>query len=499
MIEQEVKLGAWPGFELPALDGAVDGLVAEPAEPVTMQATYVDAADLRLIRSGISLRHRTGEGGDAGAWTLKLPDAGNGDRGALRREELVVPGSPGEPPAELAVLVRPWLRTAPLRTVAHLETVRRSTKLLVDGGTVGEVDDDEVSVLQRGRVAARFREVEVEAADESILDAVVSRLRDAGAGAPDPTPKLVRALGPRALEPSDLAVGHLGTDASAADVLRVGIAVAVRRIVEHDRVIRADDDDEGVHQARVGCRRLRSDLHTFAPLVDTAWSEPLRDELRWLAGELGSVRDLDVLGSRLRRHVEVLGEDERAAATAVLARLGKERSRALQRAIAALDNRRYLALLDRLTDAANAPRILPAAEQPATAVVPALAGTAFTKLRKAVKKLGRHPTDEDLHRLRIKAKRARYAADVAVPVVGDDARAYTKALASLQDVLGDHHDCSVAEHWLADAARTATRGQSFALGLLVAHQRHEADRLRGEWRSAWKAVDRGKLTRWMEV
>ena len=496
MTEVEAKLAAWPGFELPLLDDAVPGLAAEAVPPATMEATYLDAPDLRLIRAGISLRHRTGEGGADGAWTLKLPEVGSDD-GVLRRTEVVVAGPPSEPPSSLLAIVRPWLRTAALGTVAHLRTERTRTLLTRDGEPAGEVDDDEVSVLQGGRVAARFREVEVESDDAEVLDAVVTRLRDAGAGAPDPTPKLVRALGPRALQPADLAVPEPGKRATAGEVLRAAIASSVLRIVEHDNVIRAAADPEGVHQARVGCRRLRSDLRTFAPLLDVAWSEPLRDELRWLAGELGAVRDLDVLGGRLRSQVAALPEAEQAAAGFVLARLDRERSRAVLTAIAALDSRRYLAMLDRLVDAANAPRALPEADAPADEVVPELAGVAYRKLRKGVKDLGKRPSDEQLHELRIKAKRSRYAADVAVPVVGDKARAFTKALAGLQDVLGDHHDCAVAEAWLAGSAPRATRAQAFVLGVLVANQRQEAERLRGEWRKAWDAVDTKKHTSWM--
>ena len=388
----------------------------------------------------------------------------------------MVPGPAGPPPAELAALVRPWLRTAPLTPVAHLRTVRRSSALRFDDrGVVGSVDDDEVSVLQAGRVAARFREVEVEvagAAPEGVLDAVVGRLRAAGAGAPDPTPKLVRALGPRALQPPDLVVADVGRDASAAEVLRAGIAVAVLRIVEHDRTIRDDAEPEGIHQARVGTRRLRSDLRTFASLLDTAWSEPLRDELRWLAGELGEVRDRDVLAGRLRAQIAELDEDDRVAAGGVLVKLDRERTRAVARAVGALDSRRYLALLDRLVEAANDPRTLAEAEMRAREVLPGLAGATFHSLRKGVKQLGKHPKDEALHRLRIKAKRARYAADVAVPVVGEPAKTYTKAMGALQDVLGDHHDCSVAAEWLRGALPGATKAEAFALGLLVARQHH---------------------------
>jgi CHAD domain-containing protein len=165
--------------------------------------------------------------------------------------------------------------------------------------------------------------------------------------------------------------------------------------------------------------------------------------------------------------------------------------------LAALDSRRYLALLDRLVDAATAPQLLAAADAPAAEVVPVLAGTAFGRLRTRVAKLGRTPSDDKLHATRILAKKARYAADVAVPVVGKPAAKLAKALGKLQDVLGDLHDCAVAEAWLTDAARGATRAQAFALGQLVAGQRHEAARLRGEWRAAWKAADEAKLTRWM--
>lgn len=507
--EVEAKLGAWPGFEVPDLDGEIEGLRVAPGEPKELDATYHDAADLRLIRAGISLRHRRGEGGVDGAWTMKLPNEGDAGGDVLVREELVVPGRAESLPDELAALIRPWLRTAPLTPVAHLSTRRRSSALLIEGADgsdsadpveVGSIDDDEVSVLQGGRVAARFREVEVEVAEDGpqgLLDAVVGRLRAAGAGAPDPTPKLVRALGPRALEPPDLVVGELDKKASAAEVIRVGIASAVLRIVENDRIIRADVQPEGIHQARVGTRRLRSDLRTFASLLDPTWSEPLRDELRWLAAELGEVRDRDVLLGRLRTQGAALEEDDRLALDGVLVRLEKERQRAVVKAVAALDSRRYLALLDRLVDASQRPRTRPEAEVPAREVVPGLAGDAFGKLRKGVRKLGKHPTDEALHELRIKAKRARYAADVAVPVIGDEARAYTKAVGGLQDVLGDHHDCAVAVEWLRGALPSATKAQAFVLGLLVAEQHRIAGLLRLEWRGAWDDLDRSKLTGWL--
>lgn len=502
--EIEVKLGVGPGFVLPDLDGVVAGIRAAAGPSASLDATYHDAADLRLLRSGITLRHRAGEGGAEGTWTLKLPDPdpGSAPAGALRREEVLVVAPPAAVPEPLATLVRPWLRTAALVPVASIRTERRTTRLVrgeVEGAAVvGEIAEDEVAVLEGGQVAARFREVEVEVEDDAVdlLDAAVERLRAAGAGPPDPRPKVVRALGPDALAPPDVVVEPVGPRSTAAEVVRAGFAAAVLRVVEHDAVIRADVDPEGIHQARVGLRRLRSDLRTFGPILDPAWSESLRAEIGWLAGELGAVRDRDVMTAGLGASIEALGPDA-PLAEGLLARLAEERAEAQAAAIAALDSDRYLALLDRLVDAARAPRTLPGADAPAADVLPGLAGATFGALRKRVRKLGASPSAEALHELRIKGKRARYAVDVAVPVVGRRAKATAKAIGALQDVLGDHQDRAVAEAWLRGALDDATPAQAFAIGLLVAAERRRAEELRATWRSAWKPLAKAERTRWL--
>src|SRR5262245_28532551 len=71
--EKEVKLGAWPGFRLPDLDDMASWLRPQPAVERMLEAVYYDAPDLRLIRAGATLRHRTGEGGPNGLWTAKVP------------------------------------------------------------------------------------------------------------------------------------------------------------------------------------------------------------------------------------------------------------------------------------------------------------------------------------------------------------------------------------------------------------------------------------------
>ena len=91
----------------------------------------------------------------------------------------------------------------------------------------------------------------------------------------------------------DVVVIDGGVTAVAA--VRAALAVSIRRLARAEPVAAAGQDPEGVRRMRVATRRLRSDLRSFAGVLDPAWAESLRRELRWLARALGSVREVDVL------------------------------------------------------------------------------------------------------------------------------------------------------------------------------------------------------------
>ncbi len=234
------------------------------------------------------------------------------------------------PPAAAVELVRGFVRDEALHVRVRMTTIRRRTELHDSGGRlIGGVVDDAVSVLDDGRPPASFRELEVEIGDEmtpTLLDALVERLRQAGAGAPDQTAKYIRALGSHAPLAPEVPIPDLSGDAAAGEVVRRAIALSVIRLVLHDPVVRLDVDSEGVHQARVATRRLRSDLRTFRQLVDPDFASTVRDELGWLAAILGEVRDGDVLLERLRGRIDALPASEQAGGAAVLATLEQERN-----------------------------------------------------------------------------------------------------------------------------------------------------------------------------
>ncbi|MGH7686738.1 MAG: CHAD domain-containing protein, partial [Candidatus Dormibacteria bacterium] len=269
---------------------------------------------------------------------------------------------------------------------------------------------------------------------------------------------------------------------------------AVSKLLLNDAAVRLGDDPEGVHQARVATRRLRSDLRTFLPLLDEEWVTRLREELSALADLLGAVRDTDVLLQRLRRALKTLPGPEALAGGALLRELEVGREAARGRLLDAMRGEGYRHLLDDLVAAASQPHTAPEASGDAAALLPPLARGPWRKLRKRVEQLPPHPTDMELHEIRILAKRARYAAEAVTSVSRPAVASFADAVAGLQGVLGDHHDAVVAEEWLREHASAVE--DRFALGELVGLERAAAESGRRAWGGAWVAVRRARPRQW---
>jgi CHAD domain-containing protein len=114
-----------------------------------------------------------------------------------------------------------------------------------------------------------------------------------------------------------------------------------------------------------------------------------------------------------------------------------------------------------------------------------------------VRDLDDDPLDPELHAVRIRAKRARYAAEAVAPAVGASAKRFAAAVEAVQEVLGDHQDAVVAGQWLRDHGPTADGGAAFVAGLLVGVEADEADASREAWPATWKAAKKSKLRSWM--
>ncbi|WP_030550516.1 CYTH and CHAD domain-containing protein [Streptomyces exfoliatus] len=478
---------------VPGVAAVVDRGVME------LDAVYYDTPDLRLAADALTLRRRTG--GDDAGWHLKFPV----DTGI--RDEIRAPLA-DTLPGELAGLLRSRVRGGEVVPVVRLRSARDVRHLVdADGTLLAELSVDTVHAerLPKGKgkgTEATWTEIEVELADgtdPALLDAVEKRLGKKGITPSASASKLARALADTGDAPRPPAApGEPGTAGAAV------LAYAreqIEAIVAQDPAVRRDLPD-AVHQLRVACRRLRSAFKTYRRVLDRDVTDPLGEELKWLAGELGVARDQEVLDERLRARVEdlprtlVLGPVK-----ARLRRRHAARGRsARHQALAALDSARYLSLLDGLDALLADPPLRKAAGRSAEKVLAKAVrkdhGRLATRIERALALDPGEERDLALHEARKAAKRARYAADAARPTLGKPAKRLSKRVKAVQSLLGEHQDAVVARGAVRELGLVAHGvGESaFTWGLLYGHEEAAAEAAERELPEVWARASAPGLT-----
>ena len=258
------------------------------------------------------------------------------------------------------------------------------------------------------------------------------------------------------------------------------------------------DSPDAVHRMRVACRRLRSSLATFRPLFTGPVTQPLRDELQWLGGVLGAVRDAEVMRAHLQLTVALLPVDVDLAL--VLADLDRElaerHSIAHQNLIEVLNSPRHAALLASLGSfITNPPWDAKAASRH---TLPALVGRACARVDRAA--MAAEGTLDlggpELHEVRKAAKRARYAAEVAAPSAGSPAQGLAHRMEELQELLGHHQDSLMAQALLDDIASRMSERHAFALGLLSGVEHASDESVLAAYSSALAAASTDEVRHW---
>ncbi|GAA1513500.1 CYTH and CHAD domain-containing protein [Streptomyces albidochromogenes] len=465
-----------------------------------LDAVYYDTADLRLAADSLTLRRRTG-GSDAG-WHLKLPVSPG------VRDEIGAPLTDGPPP-DLIALTRSRTRAEPVVPVVRLRSVRDVRHLLdADGEPLAEVSVDTVTAQRLGVAAdgatTRWTEVEVELSDggdPAFLDAVDKRLRKAGLRAATSESKLARALedtAPSWKKPRPARPGaRAGT---AGDHVLAYLREQYAALVAYDPAVRRDLPDS-VHQMRVATRRLRSALRTYRKVLDRTATDPVAEELKWLARELGADRDQEVLDGRLHTRTDdipgtlLLGPVR--GRLRIWSVTGRQNVR--EQTLAALDSPRYLDLLTTLDALLTDPPLRAAASKRAAQVLPEALlkdyGRLAHRMETALALPHGQERDHALHNARKAAKRTRYAADAAQPALGKPAKRFSQRMKAVQSVLGTHQDGVVTRETLRTlAAQAHAAGETaFTWGLLYGREEAAADAGEQEIAHAWKRATAGKL------
>lgn len=475
-----------------------------------LESVYFDTPDRALRAAGVELRIRR--------VSRKLVQTVKADRstgvGALDRLEWEIPVDDLTPTLDAAALPKglpkvlrsPDTQAAlmPCFTVAQSRTKRT---LAPNGARIAMALDDAAISLPHGKRTS-FVELELE-----LVAGPVAALYELAIALADDFP-----LTPSHLSKSDrgyalmaggqpkaakIPLPSVTAGASVADTLRTVAHACLHQYVENGPAIRARSDIEGVHQARVALRRLRSAFTVFRPALQDPEARLLADEIKWLATQMGDARDLDVFLTETLAPVRgFLSPHDGLDALSRAAKLAREEAYA--RAIETVGGARAATILLRFGrwldrddwhgDDVGAQATL---ASPITGFAEQVLDNRLEKVRKLGKRLGKLTVDEQ-HDLRLRIKKMRYAVEFLSGPFGDKrAKAYARKLATLQDGLGGLNDVAVAGPLMARLSRIAQdaddrRALQEARGLVLGWHSHRSVGELATLAKSWADLDATK-------
>ena len=430
-VEREIKLTIDDHFHLPKLPGT-----QIPRRLLT--SVYFDTSQYDLAHVGITLRHRVERGKQA--WQLNLPLMKD-------RQEVEIADARATPPTLFRNLLILHLGQHELIPVAALRVWRAGVRVRIDHAPVADVMLDHVSVMKDGEAVQRFRELEIERVNgkNRTLPDLERQLRRAGAEDHDGRPKFFRVLSLAVSNPEP------ASDAPALVHVRWALARHARCLLAHDPGVRLGREPESLHQMRVATRQLRAVLRAARPLLMPEWADSLRDELRWLSQLLGPARDLDVQLAYFRKESTKLEARDRRPLIPFIAHLEAQRNNVQEILLNQMKSAKYLGLIRKVREAPHDPTAIES-----TATLHDLAKREFSKLRKEIRQAGHKPDNANIHRTRIKTKRARYAAELAESTVGKSATRFINKARAVQDLLGLQQDAFNAQAYIQAFLKQST-------------------------------------------
>jgi len=274
------------------------------------------------------------------------------------------------------------------------------------------------------------------------------------------------------------------SDDPGAKRLRASLLAQRQALLEHDPGVRLADDPDNLRKHRVATRRTRAFLRATRRYVESGWRQSLAEPLNELGAVTGPLRDLDVLLRHVRASIDGLNAQDRNGGGFLVERLDHERANAHRQLVATLDSDSYRTILGLL-------RLPPRLAANIEAIpLDLIARSEFERLAKKVRRLGEHPDDAALHRLRIALKRARYAAELST-LTGKRRVRFLNHAKSLQDLLGEHQDATVAvERLRATTVVDSATAAAFVAGRLAERQDARRSTITRQLPDAWKRLRR---------
>ena len=466
-VETELRLALEPtAFRALRAHPALKAVAAGRARRARIVTTYHDTADRRLREAGVALRVRR----DGDRWEMSVKAADRGDAPGMAARPEIAWSSDGPAVDPMRLMTTPWratfakaLRKGTLAPVFVTDLMRTSLPLRFPDGTTATLAIDHGTVARADAASLRasgapIAEIELELGrgDARRLLELAHRLSADLPLAIESRSKaergyaLVDGLAARPVRADEIV--HDGR-ATAATALATIVAACVRQVAANAVGFRGErlDDDEWVHQMRIGVRRLRSSLALANDIAPAGALDVVRGETRWVLDALGPARDLDVFaGETLPAAIADL-ERTRSGAIVPLRALRRasegRRRGADDAARACVASPRFTRFVLAAADLAATLRAGSGSGRGAERAT-RLAERVLERRARGLAKAGdglAHAGVEARHAVRIAAKKLRYATEFfATLYPRKRARAFRNALADLQDALGTFNDIALA-------------------------------------------------------
>jgi CHAD domain-containing protein/adenylate cyclase class IV len=473
------------------------GFRLEPTGTIAHVDRYLDTDDWDLYRAGLALRLRD----EAGRVRLEAKSIASTSPDMLERTEWSQDAPVGDPPWEaldpgpVAGLLQPLqgLRVLErLQVRASITNDRECFRWMRGDSVIGLLTVDHVTAPPTS-----FREIELELKNgaEEALGQVRSAVHEQLGLEQEDRTKLAAALeaaGVRLPERDERAFALNPAD-RLLDVAHKIFGRHLGRLLWNEPGSRLGIDSEHVHDMRVAARRLRTALEVVASGYPDTVREDFETDLRWIGRRLGRVRDLDVALDRLVEMERDAASFERPALRIFRQSLEVRRAGRRLRLVERLDSERFGVFLvkARTWIEAGPPgaATVPEGVMPAYAAAPRIIGRWMDAMREAYDVALRTMEPEDLHSLRIAAKRARYAYEYFAELEGPLAQRRAKRIAGLQDFLGDHRDSVELLRRMRRYARSVPqedRELVLGTGSLLGHIERSVRMRRSDLRDHWE-------------
>jgi inorganic triphosphatase YgiF len=473
----------------------------------TLFSTYYDTPDLLLLRHRAGLRVRQTDNG----WVQTMKAGGNVSGGLHSRDEWEAPVASGAPDLgalrELVDADSPWRhRLADPALAGALAPVfsnrfeRTAWQLVFPGGQTAELALD-IGEIEGNAVREPISEIEIEVKSGDpapLFDFALALQRDLPLriGNESKAQRGYALLSPQEPQVVKAQPVTLHPEMCVEDALAEIAANCLAQIQGNEKGVAEGADPEHVHQMRVGLRRLHSLLKLARDL--TPLPQELEAELDWLGKTLGASRDWEVLADAtlsdiLRADADAGAQDAELAPLQQAAQAVAKANRA--QAAEAVRSVRHARLMLSLTAWVHGRRwrheALPEQKAALAAPVDPFAGAVLEAGRRRLKKRGRHLAQadaEERHRLRIAAKRMRYATEFLGSLYAQRrVRRYVKALSALQDTLGWLNDAAVARALLRELAQREP-AQALGAGIAAGYRAARSERSLKALLRQWKAL-----------